>query len=237
MREAVWEEAPLAADLRGDGRTEALEALLGQACAAPLRDAVFLEALRGAALLASLDPAASLRCKIRGDQQALAEAAICDIYRNALPRLLFLPFAAGTCGPPAGDFQLLFLTDSIPEKREGAFVDFTAGQPSLQLNFPRLNFAQRTLRALLQPLGLGLLLSMYNAAGHAAEERLGARKAAQYTDLVTWLMLRRNFPANEYAITEPEHAQLRGRVEEWEDAPLRRETPSVAALHGCYGKG
>jgi len=216
LREALWEEAPLAAGLRGDGRMEALEALMGQACAAPVRDAVFLEALRDAALLASLDPAASLRCKIRDDQRGLAEAAVCDLYRNALPRLLFMPFAAGTENLPTEGFRLLFMTDLAPEKREGAFVDFTAGQPSLQLNFPRLNFAQRTLRALLQPLGLGLLLSMFNAAGHAAEERLGTRKAAQYTDLVAWLMLRRNFPANEYAITGPEHAQLQERVKEYD---------------------
>jgi len=114
--------------------------------------------------------------------------------------------------------RLLLATDpGLPEDGSGgAFVDFTAGQPTLQLNFHRLNFAQRTARGLLAPLGLGLLLSMWNAAGVAVQERLGTPRAAQYTDLTAWLMLRRNFPGNEYAITAAEHEQLRRRVEEYE---------------------
>ena len=218
LRGAVWEESPIEADLRGDGRAQALETLLPRRQAAPAlsRDAVFLEALRDAALLVSLEPRACLRCRIRPDQRGLAEAAIRDLYDSALPRLQLLPFAAGTQAPPAPGLQLLFLTDPPAGDFEGAYVDFTAGQPSLRLNFPRLNFAQRTLRALLPPLGLGLLLSMWNAVGHAAEERLGAKKAAEYTDLVTWLMLRRNFSANEYPITGAEHAMLQGRVKEYE---------------------
>lgn len=220
LRGCVWEEAPTGADLRGDGRAQALEALLPHRQAQPFlsQDAVFLEALRDTALLVSLDPGACLRCKIRADQRDLAEAAIGDLYGSALPRLQFLPFAAGTEAPPAGDFRLLFLTDPPPGDSEGACVDFTAGQPSLRLNFPRLNFAQRTLRALLQPLGLDLLLSMWNAAGRAAEERLGTEKAAEYTDLVTWLMLRRNFSAVDYPITGPEHGQLQKHAEEYEAA-------------------
>lgn len=214
-----WAHAPLEG-LRGDGRAAAAEALLpGGPSLPPLtRDAVFLEALRDAALLVSLDPEASLRCKIRGDQRALAEAAVFDLYRNALPRLHFLPFAAGTQAPPAREFRLLLLTELPEGEFAGARVDFTAAQPSLQLNFPRLHFAQRTLRALLPPLGLGVLLSMFNAAGRAVEEALGTQKAAQYDDLAAWLMLRRNFSANEYAITEAEHAQLERRAAEYESA-------------------
>jgi len=218
LEQSSWEAAPLAAGLRGDGRAEALEALLPgrQAQPALARDAVFLEALRDAALLASLDGASRLRCRIREDQRDLAEAVLCDLYCNALPRLHFLPFAMGTESPPAPGFRLLFLTDFPDGEFDGAFADFTQGQPSLQLNFPRLSFAQRTLRALLPPLGLGLLLSMFNAAGHVSEARIGARKTAEYTDLVTWLMLRRSFPSNEYPITGPEHEQLQERVMEFE---------------------
>jgi len=229
MRETIWEETPAGEDLRGDGRMRTLEAMLTQRQAAPSlsqrqalpRDAVFLETLRDAALLVSLEPRSCLRCKIRPDQRGLAEAVIHDLYDNALPRLQFLPFAAGTEQPPAKGFRLLFLTDPPPGNSQCVncvFVDFTAGQPLLQLNFPQLNFAQRTLRALLPPLGLGLLLSMWNAAAHSAELRLGARRAAEYTDLTAWLMLRRNFPANEYPVTGPEHAQLQKRVEEYEEA-------------------
>jgi hypothetical protein len=115
----------------------------------------------------------------------------------------------------AAGTRLLFLTDPPVEAFEGAYVDFTAKKPALQLNFPDLNFAQRAVRALLPPLGLGLLLSMWNAAGCAIEERLGAQKAAEYTDLAAWLMLRRNFPAGEHEITGPEHGQLPKRVEEY----------------------
>ena len=222
MRESIWEEAPVDADLRGEGRARALEAMLPQRQALP-RDTIFLEALRDAALLISLDPQACLRCKIRADQHGLAEAVISDVYGSALPELQLLPFAAGTEPPPAqGLFRLLFLTgppagDYPPAGEfEGAYVDFTAGQPALQLHFPRLNFAQRTLRALLPPLGLELLLSMWNAAAHTAGERLGARRAAEYTDLTAWLMLRRNFSANECPITGPEYKLLQKRVAEYE---------------------
>jgi len=220
MRDSVWEEAPIEADLRGDSRSQTLVALLPrrQGRSTLSRDAVFLEALRDTALLVSLAPEACLCCKIRADQRDLAEAAIGDLYGSALPRLQFLPFAAGTETPAAGGFRLLFLTDPPHGDCEGAYVDFTAGQPSLRLNFPQLNFAQRTLRALLQPLGLDLLLSMWNAAGRAAEERLGTKKAAEYTDLVTWLMLRRNFSAVDYPITGLEHGQLQKRAEEYEAA-------------------
>jgi len=218
VREGVWEEAPAGADLRGDGRAQTLETMLAQRREASslARDAVFLEALREAAMLVSLSPQACLRCKIRADQRGLAEAVICDLYANALPRLQFLPFAAGTEPPPAQSYQLQFLIDLPAGDSQCAFVDFAAGQPSLQLRFPQLNFAQRTLRALLPPLGLGLLLSMWNAAAYTAELRLGARRAAEYTDLIAWLMLRRNFSANEYPITGAEHAQLEKRVEEYE---------------------
>ena len=220
MREAVWEEAPTGAELRGDGRMRALEAMLPQRQMPPplSRDAVFLETLRDAALLASLCPQACLCCKIRADQRGLAEAVIYDLYGNALPWLQFLPFAAGTAPPPAQGFRLLFLAEPPPGNPPCVFVDFTAGQPLLQLRFPRLNFAQRTLRALLPPLGRELLLSMWNAAAHAAEARLGPRRAAEYTDLTAWLMLRRNFSANEYPITAQEHAQLKQRVEDYEAA-------------------
>ena len=206
--------------MRGDGRARALDALLPLRTEAPslARDAVFLEALRDAALLASLDGAACLYCKIREDQRALAEAVVHDLCCSALPRLQFLPFAAGTVIPPMPT-RLLLALDPPEEDFEGAFVDFTAGQPELHLNFPKLNFAQRTVRGLLGPLGLGLLLSMWNAAGSAAQERLGTQKAAEYTDLAAWLMLRRNFPGNEYAITAAEHEQLRRRVEEYEYSP------------------
>jgi len=197
---------------------QALEALLPQRreMSSVLRDAVFLEALRDAALLVSLDPRACLRCKIRADQRDLAETLLCDLYDNALPALQFLPFAAGTEAPPAQGFQLLFLTDLPAGNAEGASVDFTAAQPALQLSFPRLGFAQRTLRALLPPLGLGLLRSMWDAAAQAAAERLGARCAAEYTDLTAWLMLRRNFSANEHEISEQEYAQLERRMGEYE---------------------
>ena len=223
MRESIWEEAPAGVDLRGEGRARALEAMLPQRQALP-KDAVFLEALRDAALLISLDPRACLRCRIRADQRGLAEAVIGDLYTNALPAIQFLPFAAGTEPPPAqGFFRLLFLTDPpagdyppAAGEFDGAYVDFTAGQPALQLRFSRLNFAQRTLRALLPPLGLGLLLSMWNAAAHAAGERLGTRRAAEYDDLTAWLMLRRNFSANEYPISGQEYAQLEKHVEEYE---------------------
>jgi len=225
VREAIWEEAPVDADLRGEGRALALEALLPQRQTSALpNDTAFLEALRDTALLVSMDPRACLRCRIRADQRGLAEAVIHDLYGNALPELQFLPFAAGMEAPPAQGLRLQFLTvppagDCPPAGDfEGAYVDFTAAQPSLQLKFPRLNFAQRTLRALLPPLGLGLLLSMWNAAAGAAEARLGARRAAEYTDLTAWLMLRRNFSANEYPITGPEHAQLEKRAAEYEQA-------------------
>jgi len=231
LRGASWEQAPIGADLRGDGRAQVLEALLPQRQAALPRDTVFLEALRDAALLVSLDPGAAMRCKIRANQRELAEAAVRDLYANALPRLQFLPFAAGTAQPPGEGYRLLFLTDPPDTAFEGAGVDFTAGQPSLRLNFPRLSFAQRTLRALLPPLGLGLLLSMWNAAGHAAQERLGPRRAAQYADLVAWLMLRRNFPANEYPITGPEHEQLQRRVDEY-DHPKEPASSSGAPETG-----
>jgi hypothetical protein len=212
IEDGRWEKTPV-----GDVR-QALDALLPRRQAAPslARDAVFLEALRDAALLASLDGEASLRCKIREDQRPLAEAVVHDLYGSALPRLQFLPFAAGTVIPPAPGVRLLLATDLPEGGAQGACVDFTAGQPTLELNFPRLNFAQRAVRGLLGPLGLGLLLSMWNAAGQAAQERLGARRAAQYADLVAWLMLRRNFPGNEYAVTGAEHEQLRRRVEEYE---------------------
>ena len=202
--------------MRGDSRVQALEALLPRRQAAPslARDAVFLEALRDAALLASLDGTACLRCKIREDQQALAEAVVHDLYCSALPHLQILPFAAGTVIPPVPGIRLLLSIDP-PEEGEGAFVDFTAGQPLLRLNFPKLSFAQRTVRGLLGPLGLGLLLSMWNAAGDAVRERLGAPRAAQYADLTAWLMLRRNFPGGEYPITGAEHEQLQERVEEY----------------------
>ncbi|MCL2494350.1 MAG: hypothetical protein FWE98_01665 [Oscillospiraceae bacterium] len=222
-----WARFPFG-DMRGDNRLLALEALLPQRQSAPAlgRDAVFLEALRDAALLVSLDPAAGLRCKIRADQRDLAEAVVYDLYASALPQLQFLPFAAGTELPPAPGLRLLLspqrISDSpgtpndLPESDfVGARVDFTAAQPTLQLNFPRLNFAQRTMRGLLAPLGLGLLLSMWNAAAHAAGERLGARRAAEYTDLTAWLMLRRSFPGNEYAVTGEEHEQLRRCAEEY----------------------
>jgi len=225
VREAIWEETPVNADLRGEGRAPALEALLPQRQAAAAakrqttalpKDTVFLETLRDTALLVSVDPRACLRGRIRADQRGLAEAVIHDLYGNALPELQFLPFAAGTEQPPAGGFRLQFLTAPPAGNSQCVFVDFTAGQPSLQLNFPRLNFAQRTLRALLPPLGLGLLLSMWNAAAGAAELRLGTRRAAEYTDLTAWLMLRRNFSASEYPITGPEHAQLEKRVKEYD---------------------
>jgi len=222
-----WVRAPIG-DMRGENRLQALEARLpaGQSAAPLGRDAVFLEALRDAALLVSLDPAACLRGQIRADQRDLAEAVVYDLYASALPQLHFLPFAAGTEIPPAPGLRLLLspqrVSDSpgtpndLPESDfVGAFVDFTAAQPTLQLNFPRLNFAQRTVRGLLAPLGLGLLLSMWNAAAHAAGERLGARRAAEYTDLTAWLMLRRSFPGNEYAVTGEEHEQLRLRAEEY----------------------
>ena len=220
LREGAWEEAPAEAGLRGDGRAHALELLLPQREGAPClpRDAVFLEALRDAALLVSLDPRARLRCKIRADQRGLAEAVVRDLYANALPGLQFLPFAAGTGEPPSEGFQLLFLTAPPAGEPPCAFADFTAVQPSLQLHFPGLNFAQRTARALLPPLGLELLLSMFNAAAQTAAERLGPRRAAEYADLAAWLMLRRNFSANEYAISGAEHAQLAKRVEEFEEA-------------------
>jgi len=212
-----WKKTPLG-DMRGEDRVRALEALLPRRQEAPslARDAVFLEALRDAALLAGLDGAACLHCKIREDQQALAEAVVHDLYCSALPLLQILPFAAGTVVPPVPGIRLLLTTDPPEEGFEGAFVDFTAGQPSLQLNFPRLNFAQRTARGLLAPLGLGLLLSMWNAAGHTVQERLGAGKAEEYADLTAWLMLRRSFPGGEYPITEAEHEQLQRRVEEYE---------------------
>jgi len=204
--------------MRGNSRVQALDALLPRRQAAPslARDAVFLEALRDAALLASLDPGASLHCKIREDQQALAEAVVHDLHSSALPRLQFLPFAAGMVIPPVPGIRLLLAIEPPEDGFEGAFVDFTAEQPSLQLKFPRLNFAQRTVRGLLGPLGLGLLLSMWNAAGHAVQERLGTPRAAQYADLTAWLMLRRNFPGGEDPITGEEHEQLQRRVEEYE---------------------
>jgi len=203
--------------MRGDGHVQALDALLPRRQAAPslTRDAVFLEALRDAALLASLDPGAMLYCKVREDQQALAEAVVHDLYCSALPRLQLLPFAAGIVIPPAPGIRLLLCIDPPEEGFEGAFVDFTAEQPALQLNFPKLNFAQRTVRGLLGPLGLGLLLSMWNTAGATVQERLGTHKAAQYADLTAWLMLRRNFPGGEYPITGAEHEQLQKRVEEY----------------------
>ena len=214
----AWMKTPM--DFRGEGRAEALGALLPRRrTLGPLaRDAVFLEALRDAALLVSLSPEASLCCKIRPDQLALAEAVVYDLYCNAMPRLVFLPFAAGTGGMPGPGFRLVFLTNPPEEECQGAFADFTAEQPSLRLNFPGMNFAQRTLRALLPPLGLGILLSMWNAASRDAQARLGAHKAAQYCDLVAWLMLRRNFAANEYPISEAEHGQLLRRAEEYEMA-------------------
>jgi len=204
--------------LRGDSRSQILDALLPRRQAAPslARDTVFLEALRDAALLAALDPAARLHCKIREDQQALAEAVIHDLYCSALPQLHFLPFAVGMVIPPAPGVRLVLGLDLPEEGFDGAFVDFTAGQPTLQLRFPRLNFAQRTVRGLLAPLGLGLLLSMWNAAGITMQERLGTQRAEGYSDLTAWLMLRRNFPAGEYAVSAEEHEQLQRRVEEYE---------------------
>ena len=221
IEDGQWVNSPFEENLRGDGLAQALEALLPRHLSAPVleRDAVFLEALRDAALLVSLEPETRMVCKIREDQQALAEEVICDLYRSALPYPQFLPFAAGPECPPAQGLRLLLTTDTPEEVSEAAFVDFTAEKPALRLNFPGLGFARRTMRSLLGPLGLRLLLSMWNAAAQSVEERLGMQKAALYTDLVAWLMLRRNFPAGEFAVSGEEHDKLRRRVQEYEYAP------------------
>lgn len=221
LRGCEWEAAPLAAGLRGGERIPGLESLQFAAPLPPFlaRDTVFLGSLRHAALMVSLAPGAVLHCRIREDQQALAQAVIHDLYCHALPRNQFLPFAASAGGdiPAAEEFRLLFCMMPPADDMEGAAVDFTAEKPALQMRFPQLNFAQRTLRELLPPLGLELTLSMWNAAARMAEDRLGVHTAARYSDLVAWLMLRKNFPSNRYSITQQEHEQLRQRVQEYEE--------------------
>lgn len=219
LEQSSWEKTPLTAQFYSEGSAQDLAAFLPRrhAMAALARDAAFLEALRNAAIMVCLAPGLRLCCKIRENQQALAEAAIFDVYSNALPQQQFLSFAAGT-QLPEEPFQLL-LSPVLPEGDwEGALVDFTAEQPTLQMRFLQLNFAQRTLCALLPPLGLGLTLSMWNAACRLVQARLGSQAAAQYTDLITWIMLRKNFSANQYPITGPEHTQLLARVKEYEAA-------------------
>ena len=180
-------------------------------------DGVFLEALRDAALLCCLQPGGVMRCQIRESRQAMAEALLADLLANALPPqwLRYATFAAGSGQPPSHRDYTLLLSAHFPgDAKDGAFADFTAQPPALDLRFPQLNFAQRTVKSLLAPLGLSVLLSMWNAAARTVIDNLGEKQAAAAQDLITWQMLRRNFSSGKYAITEEEHRALQAKVKE-----------------------
>ncbi len=218
LEDASWKKIMLGMDLRGDCRHELLDELLPlrQPPSSLTKDNVFWDTLRSTAILVSLAPDTVLHCRIRPDQQVLAETVLYDIFCNALPRLQMLPFVAGAETQPQNGFRLLLVPYAPASDIEGAYVDFTAEKPTLLMRFHKLNFAQRVVRELLPPLGLNILQSMWNVSSRMVEERLGTAVAAEYNDLVVWLMLRKNLSANAYAITEAEHEQLLNRVKEYE---------------------
>ena len=97
----------------------------------------------------------------------------------------------------------------------GVLVDLECVPPQLQLQFPQLNFAQRTARTLLSRLDLPFLVSMWNAAERVVAETIGADETAAAQDLITWQMLRKNFASHTFSITEEEHVQLQRKVKEF----------------------
>ena len=183
-------------------------------------DGMFLEALRDAAFLTCLAPGDTLHCKIKENRRTLAEAVLADLLCHAVApqHLRFVSFAAGSGRLPAEGFTFLLSARESEAHETGAFADFTASPPTLDLRFPALNFARRTAKALLAPLGLSVLASMWNAAERLVVETLGEQQAAAAQDLVAWQMLRKNFPSGDYPITEEEHRALQGKVKRFQGA-------------------
>jgi len=237
--DGAWAYALRAADLRpyagcgvelrpedivpGQGGSRRVQSQAQGAFAQWAGDGVFLEALRDAAFLTGLLPGGVMRCKIRENRQPLVQAVLADLLANAAaPQFLrYASFAAGSGAPPDGGYALLLSPGFSGEaERDGAFADFTASPPGLELRFPEMNFAMRTAKALLAPLGLSVLLSMWNAAARTVADALGERRAAGAQDLITWQMLRKNFSGGSYPITREEHAALQGKVKAFHEAVL-----------------
>ncbi|MDR3313518.1 MAG: hypothetical protein LBS96_03565 [Oscillospiraceae bacterium] len=186
-------------------------------------DERFLKAFRSAALLVCLDDSSRFLCRVEQTHRPLAEAVLADIFCNALPQQhrRFVTAVAGTGRLAAEGFRYTITAGGeapLPQDSEnfrGAAVDFLPEPPLLDLRFPHLSFAQRTVRSLLGRLDLPFLVSMWNAAERVVVETIGAAEAAQAQDIVTWQMLRKNFSNRRFPITEAEHTQLQRRVREF----------------------
>jgi hypothetical protein len=180
-------------------------------------DELFLKTFRSAGFFVCLAPENKLLCRAGEGQRPLAEAALADLLCHAVPpqHRRFVSAAIGTGELPREDYALLVSVGGDPPElrgSNGATVDLEAEPPTLGLTFQRLNFSQRSARALLSRLDLPFLVSMWNAAEQMVAEALGSRETAGAQDLVTWLMLRKNFASHKYAITEEEHMRLQRLV-------------------------
>ncbi|MDR1734168.1 MAG: hypothetical protein LBR73_04720 [Oscillospiraceae bacterium] len=178
-------------------------------------DGVFLRRLRTGVCLCTLDAVSQVVALVPADRTRLAESLLSDAFVNAMPagRRRYISAVCGTAALPASAYRLHIRATEEPSAHAAAVsADFTLAPPTLRSRFPELNFAQRTAKELLAMLDLPFYLSMFDAAEKFVTEKIGAVHAQNAQDLITWQMLRKNFPLQSFSITEAEMQALRPKA-------------------------